>query len=168
MRSLERDPVPFHGDVLLRIEQLILEDAAVVENDALRGDIVLVADAQDARKSKLARLLQSLSKYPRRQAAVSRGRANGVANVPAEVQQIVGQFELQAEYANKAVTVETEVEILLDISLRQVLPHMPVLHPEEPGVVFLVAGVTDARVSGQLAFLIERQHVVPIVGSWHT
>lgn len=56
------------------------------------------------------------------QPPVSARRLDRISDVPAEVQQELGQLELEVEYADHVVSVVAEIEILVDISAERFLP----------------------------------------------
>ena len=61
------------------------------------------------------------------------------SDVPAEVQQELGQLELEVEYADHVVSVVAEIEILTDISGGKIFAAYSVIHSGEPAVKIFVS-----------------------------
>lgn len=66
------------------------------------------------------------------------------SDVPAEVQQELGQRKLEVEYADHVVSVVAEIEILADISGWKIFAAYPVVHSSKPVVKIFVSAVAYA------------------------
>lgn len=64
-----------------------------------------------------------------------------MSDVSAEVQQELGQLELEVEYADHVVSVVAEIEILADISGGKIFAAYSVIHSGEPAVKIFVSAV---------------------------
>ena len=82
-------------------------------------------------------LRDGLTAYPMCTPAAANDQAP--IDVPAEVQQELGQLELEVEYADHVVSVVAEIEILADISGGKIFAAYSVIHSGEPAVKIFVS-----------------------------
>ena len=75
--------------------------------------------------------------------------------MPAEVQQALGQLELEVEYADHVVSVVAEIEILADISGWKIFAAYPVVHSGKPVVKIFVSAVAYAGASVRLELIVK-------------
>ena len=77
------------------------------------------------------------------------------SDVPAEVQQELGQLELEVEYADYVVSVVAEIEILADISGGRIFAAYSVIHSGEPAVKIFVSAVAYAGAAVRFKLIVK-------------
>lgn len=130
---------------------------------ALRGDVVLVADTQHAHESEFAGDVEPLREHLRGVAIISARRLDRISDVSAEVQQELGQLELEVEYADHVISVVAEIEILADISGWKIFAAYSVIHSVEPAVKIFVSAVAYAGAAVRFKLIVKLLHILPTV-----
>lgn len=75
--------------------------------------------------------------------------------MPAEVQQELGQLELEVEYADHVISVVAEIEILADISGGKIFAAYPVVHSGKPVTKIFVSAVAYAGAAVRLELIVK-------------